>query len=368
MEQIVALLGRADRPTDGVADYCEFLGHALSKRGVDLKIVRVPAIEQGWLRALVGLRRISWEWRGRWVLLQYTALAWSRRGFPFGAVAIIILLRAQGTNCGVIFHEPCRQGEQSLNWIRRFRGACQDWVIRVLHRFSVRSVFTLPLNRIPWLSENDAKSAFIPLGANLPHFAGPPVRTNDHTGAGATVAVFCVSEPPFRAKEIGEISHAMRCAARIKSGLRIVFFGKGTCEAQSDITCAFNGMPVEVINRGLCELSEVRRLLADSDAMLCVRGQLDLRRGSALVGIAVGIPILAYSGASEGTPLMDAGIEFVPYGDREALSQALIRVLTDHEHWLALRERNLSVHKRYFSWDLIAREFVQALGDGPAPE
>jgi glycosyltransferase involved in cell wall biosynthesis len=269
-------------------------------------------------------------------------------------VAVIILLRAQGTNCGVIFHEPYRQGEQNLTWIRRFRGACQDWVIRALHRFSVRSVFTIPLNLIPWLSENDAKSSFIPVGANLPYFVATPVRAYDHRGTGATVAVFCVSEPPFRAKEIGEISHAMRCAASINPGLRIMFLGKGTREARDDIEQAFEGMPVEVINLGLCELDQVSRVLGQSDAMLCVRGKLSLRRASALAGIACAVPILAYSGAAQGTPLVDAGIDFVPEGDKEALGAALTRVLTDRAHWQELHDRNFHLQRTIFHWDTIA--------------
>jgi hypothetical protein len=55
--------------------------------------------------------------------------------------------------------------------------------------------------------------------------------------------------------------------------------------------------------------------------MLCVRGKLFPRRGSALAGIACGLPIIAYAGATEGTPLAEAGIELVPYRDCEVLGR-----------------------------------------------
>ena len=158
MNSVVALLGRPDTPTDGVADHCAFLGRALARRGVDFSSVRAPALDRSWLRALWRLWQMSADWRGKWVLLQYTALGWSRRGFPFGAVAAILLMRTRGVRCGVVFHEPFRQGgDRNLAWKDALRGACQDWVIRALHRFSRMSIFTLPLAKISWIAREGPK-------------------------------------------------------------------------------------------------------------------------------------------------------------------------------------------------------------------
>jgi glycosyltransferase involved in cell wall biosynthesis len=175
-----------------------------------------------------------------------------------------------------------------------------------------------------------------------------------------TVAVFCVSEPPYREREVGEISHAMRAASAAVHDLRIIFLGKGTQEAQDEIARAFAGIPVEVSNLGLCSLEDISRVLAESDATLCVRGKLNLRRGSALAGIASAVPVVGYSGAAE-WPLLEAGIEFVPFGDKEALGAALTRVLTDRSRRQRLREKNLLVLQKYFSWDSIAVSFIRAL-------
>jgi glycosyltransferase involved in cell wall biosynthesis len=95
--------------------------------------------------------------------------------------------------------------------------------------------------------------------------------------------------------------------------------------------------------------------------MLCVRGRLFPRRGSALAGITCGLPIVAYGGAAEGTPLAKAGVELVPYRDVAALSGSLGGILTNPDRWRDLHLRSVNAHEKYFSWDAIADRFVTAL-------
>jgi hypothetical protein len=64
---------------------------------------------------------------------------------------------------------------------------------------------------------------------------------------------------------------------------------------------------------------------------------------------------------AEGTPLMEAGLELVPYGDREALGAALTLILTDANLRCVLRKRSVGAHKKYFSWDAIAKSYVHFL-------
>ena len=80
--RLIALLGSKDEPTDAVEEYCEYLGAALRAKDFELELVRVGWSENGWRRALAELRSIAGSWRGQWVLIQFTALAWSSRGFP----------------------------------------------------------------------------------------------------------------------------------------------------------------------------------------------------------------------------------------------------------------------------------------------
>ncbi|MBZ5696713.1 MAG: glycosyltransferase [Acidobacteriia bacterium] len=360
---MIALLGRRDTPTDGVEDYCTFLGRALEQRGVALKRFRVDWMNKDWIGALRQLRRDSEGWRGSWVLLQYTALGWSRRGFPLGAVAALWTVRRRGAHCAVVFHDPGRQGT-GYRWVDRIRGACQDWVIRRLYAGAEKCIFADPLETVRWLPKNDAKSAFIPIGANIPQPERRAEAFGARNGAGKTVAVFCLSDLPNREREIGDIASAMRSAAANGSKLGVVFLGRGTAAAQPDIDRAFDGVPVQVSNLGLQSADEVSRTLSGSDAMLCVRGKLYPRRGSALAGIACGLPIVGYAGAAERTPLAEAGVELVPYRDREALGAALARVLTDESFHAELQDRNRRALEKYFGWSEIAKRYLEVLCTG----
>src|ERR1700720_3419050 len=89
--QWIALLGRRDEPTDGVEDYCKFLRQALADHGFSLTPVRLSWAGRGWLPAIRLLWKESAGWSRRWVLVQYTALSWSRRGFPLGLLLVVFL-------------------------------------------------------------------------------------------------------------------------------------------------------------------------------------------------------------------------------------------------------------------------------------
>jgi glycosyltransferase involved in cell wall biosynthesis len=98
--------------------------------------------------------------------------------------------------------------------------------------------------------------------------------------------------------------------------------------------------------------------------MLCVRDEITPRRGSVIAGIACGVPIVGYAGAAEGTPLAEAGIEFVPFRDREALGRALSRVLADSDLQKRLREKSRYAQQKFFSWHQIASSYFDFLERG----
>lgn len=362
----VALLGLRDAPTDGIEDYCSFLGEALGRKGIELRQARVGWAEKGWLSALRSLWRESANWGSDWVLLQYTAMAWSRRGFPLGVLAALAVLRRRGLRCAVVFHEPFRQGGE--RWIDRLRGRCQDWVIRRLYSGTTKAIFADPLEKVPWVPKGASKAAFIPIGANIPEGRLEDVRSDGHNGNVKTVAVFCVSDPPNREREIGDVAHAMRFVAQQGVKARVVFLGRGTAEAKEEIERLFESAAGEVLNLGLQSPGDVRRILSESDAMLCVRGRLYMRRGSAIAGLACGLPIVGYDGAVEGTPLAKAGVSLVPYLDRQALGNALTQILADREMFSVLQGKSRSAQQRHFSWRVIAAKMAAFLGGYASPE
>ena len=359
MSSLIALLGRTSKPACGIADYCNYLGTGFAGQGVHLENVQVNWAELGWCRALLELWHKSSDWKNKWVLLQYTAGAWSRYGFPLAAIAVIAILRQRGAHCAVTFHEPWRWEGTRSRWIDRLRGACQDWVIRRVYRLAERAVFPDPLAAIDWLPKDDSKSVFIPIGANVPE---PDAPRNFVKSKTRTVAIFCLSNPPNLHHELEEIASALRFSSDREVQLKAVFLGRGTSEAKEQIHQAFVDTRIEVTNLGIQSAKEVSDSLSKADVMLCVRGRLFPRRGSALAGIACGVPVIAYEGPAQQTPFGEAGVEFVPYRDHEMLGKVLLNVLTDENLQQELRQKNRRSMEMHFSWNRIATQYVEALG------
>jgi glycosyltransferase involved in cell wall biosynthesis len=356
-EPIMALLGWRDEPTDGVADYCEWLGGAVGEFGYRLETVKIDWPERGWRAALADLEDRGASWRGRWVLLQYTTLAWSRRGFPWQTPRVLAVLQKCGVRCGVVFHDFAPLACKGI--VGRIREYCQFRVLDRLYKQADRAIFTVPVENIPWVPPQHEKAVFIPVGANCPE----PVRVARAVATGEkTIAVYSVTGGAQIQPEVAEIGFAVKRVSRAAGPLRLVVAGRGSREAESALQAEFAGTPIQIEILGRLSAEDMSRTLAGSDVLLFVRGQISSRRGSAIAGIACGLPVVCYSGPDTGWPITEAGILPVPMGDREALSAALERVLTDSALWASLAERSRRAYAQYFSWHAIAARYADALG------
>jgi glycosyltransferase involved in cell wall biosynthesis len=364
---LIALLGRREKPTDGVEDYCKFLSEALGRQGISTKLARVEWEELGWISALRKLRKQSSDWRGAWVVVHYTALSWSRRGFPVGVLFVLAALRRRGLRCAVLFHEAAHQSGRSR--LRdRIRGDFQDWVIRGCFHRADKAIFTVPLDLVPWLRGDFSKACYIPIGANIPERiaarASDQIRGGGRdSGASATVAVFCISPGDNRFVEIAEMALAAERVVHSTGKVRFIVLGKGSTEAREEISAALREKGAEVCVLGQLSAEQVADSLAGADVLLYLTGWVAQNRGSALAGVACGLPIVGYSGASH-EPIQEAGVELVAYRDREALAEALVRVLTDDVLRSELRRKSVVAQQRHFSWDSIAGRYASAFDPG----
>ncbi len=358
MMHAIAILGRRDSPTDALEDYCHWLGRALGAQGCALEAVRVPWAERGWLGSLRWLRRQGARWQGQWVLVQYTALSWSRRGFPFGVIGVLRALTKRGARCAVVFHDPEAYGGERL--IDHLRRACQRWVMRRAYRWAERSIVTMPLDKVSWLPPNPTKAVFIPIGANLPE---PQVEAGAEEPAAQakTVAVFGVTGGEHILREVRDIAYAVSWAAQRIPELRLIVLGRHSEDSGEALARALNGTRVQLSVLGLLPAEEVSQTLSRADVLLFVRGPLSGQRGSAIAGIACGLPVVGYAGPQTGFPITEAGVAPVPQGDREALAEALARVLTDRAYRCQLRERSRRAQREHFSWSAIARRYLGVL-------
>ena len=358
---MIALLGRADAPTDALEDYCSWLKRALEQQGQPMEILRVPWATLGWIRGLSWTRREARNWQGKWVLLQYTALGWSQRGFPLGAAITIWIARKRGAKCAIVFHDAIPYG--GPRWIDRFRRGVQIWVMRKLYDMSAHSIMTVPVEKCAWLPASATKAEFIPIAANL---SGTLAKLSDinserDKNSPKTVAIFGVTGNPQLLPEAEFIAQVIRQTAKQLGTLRLLVVGRNAQEAEAPLRATLAGANVEVEVHGVLSADEIERRLCEADALLFVRGGISSRRGSALAGIACGLPVVAFEGVETGPPITEAGVMLSPEGDQNALAINLARVLSDDAMRNDLRKRSLEARDKYFSWDVIARKFLRVL-------
>src|ERR1700676_2444373 len=228
-QSVIALLGRKDEPTDAVEEYCSYLGEALQPIGFDLKISRVPW-EQGWPASLKALRSQAAVWRGEWILLQYTALAWSKRGFPWRVLRVLRILRNAGVRVGVIFHDI--EPSAGKRWVDVLRRAVQLRVMRKLRSKAELAIFTVAMKKVSWLSRVESNSHFIPVGPNLPLAASLTLEQEKNTALSVTsnkipgIAIFSITGGYAGARETEIIINAARHAAVAAGKVRLVVFGR----------------------------------------------------------------------------------------------------------------------------------------------
>jgi len=124
--------------------------------------------------------------------------------------------------------------------------------------------------------------------------------------------------------------------------------GRGSRDAELALREEFAGTNVGVKTLGLLSPEEISQVLARADVMLFVRSEISSRRGSAIAGVACGLPVVCYAGADTAWPVTEAGILTAPFRDREALSAALERIFLDDALRVSLAARSRHAQERYF--------------------
>jgi len=362
--RIHALLGRRDEPTDGVADYCQFLGDALARRNAHLEVTRVYWLERGWPQALAMLRHESKNWRGEWALLQYTALSWSRHGLPLHALRVARVLQRNGARLGIVFHDATSMYSPRL--LDRVRYRIQTITMRHLYDRAAKSILTVPPDTISWLPSSPARAAYIPIGANIPESLEK--RDYDPKRTPYTIGIFTITGGDEGDAEVREIAAAAKKVKESLGAVRLELFGRGAESAQSRLEYALAGSGVALRVRGILPAAEITRTLTSCDALLCVRGHSTSRRGTAIAGVACGLPVIGYGEPGSDPAIDAAGVQLSPWRNAEALGDSLVRVLSDGKLWQELHLRSLTAQSEFFSWKAVADRYMEALGlEGATP-
>jgi glycosyltransferase involved in cell wall biosynthesis len=358
---VVALLGRRDAPTDAVEEYCRYLGGALHGHGFEAELVRVPWAEKGWPAALRELQQCAKVWRGHWVLVQYTALAWSTRGLPRRFGRVLNVLRDAGVRVAVVFHDVEPYGGARI--VDRLRRRAQLHSMRQGLRDADLAVFTVPLNLVSWLGDPPGKARFLPIGANLPLTSRSREKSATRGDAPMRIAVFGITGGETGKKECQRIIDALSFATSRLGKLSVHALGRGADECESELREGLSQFPIDVHVEGVLPAERVVEALHAADVMLFVREPISSRRGSAIAGISCGLPVIAYSGPHTAPPVTDAGVLLVSRDRVDSLGEALVRVLADVNYRETLAQRSRLAYQQHFSWDAIAERYAAALND-----
>ncbi|HEY1422484.1 MAG TPA: hypothetical protein VGF20_03455 [Candidatus Acidoferrum sp.] len=359
---VIALLGRRDEPTDAVEEYCRHLGEGLAAHNFQLEIRRVPWDQHGWAASLEALRLQAQSWRDTWVLVQYTALAWSTRGFPRRFLQVMRVLRGAGAHIAVVYHDA--QPFSGTRLIDRLRREIQVRTMRTALAFADRAVFTVPLECIGWHAIEAEKSSFIPVGANLPFALAPQQHEERHSPP--TVAVFSITGGVPGERETRLIIGAMSVASQKLGPLQLLAFGRHAEIRESALRKGLRDRPVTLEICGVIDDQELLQRFAASDVLLFVRGTISSRRGSAIAGIACGLPVIGFRGKETASPITDAGVVLIAADQDESqlqiqLGDALVRVLSEKEFRTQLVERSRTAQDQFFSWPSIAARYAEFL-------
>jgi glycosyltransferase involved in cell wall biosynthesis len=358
-EKWIALLGRCDKPTDAVEDYCRYLGEALGEHGIELRLERVEWNADGWPAALRELQQRAAPWRDRWILVQYTALAWSARGFPRRFVQVLRDLGGAGARIGVVFHDV--EPYSGVRVIDKLRQRVQIHTMRNALELADAAIFTVPPAKISWKPRQLAKTSFIPVGANLPVTSEHGPRATAETRTALIVAVFGITGGATGEREAREILNAVRHAAQRVGAFRLAIFGRHAEEREAVLREGLRDVSVEVSVEGVLDGRQVVEKLRNSDVLLFVRGGISTRRSSAIAGIACGVPVIARAGSETATPITEAGVVFYSEEKENELGAVLVRVLEDADYRTMLAEKSRRAYEEHFSWSAIAKKYVDAL-------
>jgi len=358
-QRCIALLGRRDEPTDAVEEYCRYLAAALVPHGFALELARVAWHERGWRAALGELRNQSASWRGAPVFLQYTALAWSRRGFPLRFPRVLRILCAAGAQVTVVFHDVEPYGGRRV--VDHLRRSVQLRVMGEALRVADGAVLTVPAEKLSWVPSDCRNAVFIPVGANLPVTETAADSSSSFKSQVPTVVVFGVTGGKAGQHENEIIAEAIRFAAKRIPKLRLVAFGRHADDTEAFLRKGLQDVAVDVEVSGVLPGEEVARKLISSDVLLFVRGPISTRRGSAIAGIACGLPVIAYAGPETAAPITEAGVVLVSAEKKTELGDVLARVLSDGGYRASLAARSRRAHEQYFSWQAIAARYAESI-------
>jgi glycosyltransferase involved in cell wall biosynthesis len=227
-------------------------------------------------------------------------------------------------------------------------------------------VITVPTSRVSWLHGSPDNVCFIPVGANLPQ----PLLEQDHDvlHEPPTIAVYSITGGSVGDAETDQIIRVVRHTVQKIRRLRLLVFGRHAEVREESLRNGLQDCEVDVCVEGVIEGDALVERFSASDALLFLRGAISSQRGSAIAGIACGLPVVGLRGPETDSPITDAGvILFDDVPNREELAnqfgEALVKVLSNEAYRRDLAARSRAAQTESFSWPAIARRYADLLNN-----
>ena len=223
----------------------------------------------------------------------------------------------------MVYHDVLPyHGSRTIDKLRR---RAQNHAMNEALRSCDLGVFTVPISKIPWIGKKHTRAIFIPVGANLPEPEKAWTIERAETNRPPTIAIFGITGGESGIWEIASISEALQIVAERLGKLRLVVMGRHTDTAEKALKNLMDKQPVEICALGLLPGEEIVRQMASSDVLLFVRGGISSRRGSAIAGIACGLPVVALEGSETASPITEAGVVLADPKRQRGLGEALLK-------------------------------------------
>jgi glycosyltransferase involved in cell wall biosynthesis len=164
-------------------------------------------------------------------------------------------------------------------------------------------------------------------------------------------------------EEVQQIAAVSRHVADRLGAISLSIVGRGSAEVEDRLNSLLTGSRTSLHVLGVAPSESVSRGLSESDALLFVRSEISSRRGTAVAGIAHGLPVVGYEGPETAWPVTEAGLALAPMNDVQALAENLIRLATYIDWAKELSDRSRTAYKLHFAWPRIAERFVEVISD-----
>ena len=340
------LTGEYPPQPGGVADYTAQLAVGLARQGAEVHVwapgTSGVTVEDGG----VTVHRSAGSWSAadlatlgtaldafappRRMLVQYTPMAWGRKGLNLGFCRWVESRQRGGDDVRLMFHEVCypwRLRDKPTRWLL---AAGQRGMARVLVRSGSELYVAIPRWE-SFLRSGDRRADWLPVPSNVPEIADPEgvaaLRRRLAPGGGAIVGTFGT---------YGEVIAGLltRTLPPLLQGVKdrvCVLIGRGSERFAARLVADHPALAGRLIAPGGLPPADVSRHLQACDLLVQPYPDgVSSRRGTVMAGLAHGRAIATTEGWLTEPVWAETGcVALAPAGDPSALVRLGERLLTD---------------------------------------